>query len=236
MELYASYVYTAMAHHFDRWDVALKGTTYKILMNLHTPCRSRPLQVFQRNGWRRKWTCEQVHEIPKQTRWYHRSDGHQSSFLSILHWNLALSRRIETCPTKLELAPRSTPDRIAIGEGCVSSTVGIACLGYATQVRSPIVSNGPADFRLSSDPHLSDYIESEFLDEQVGDESNDHCIGSRTLRMILGQVDQGVCWLHHQPSSGWYRPRWICLRQGRTSRLNSCHTPFSCDSNLIDNQ
>jgi hypothetical protein len=25
MELYASYVYTAMAHHFDRSDVALKG-------------------------------------------------------------------------------------------------------------------------------------------------------------------------------------------------------------------
>jgi ferritin heavy chain len=25
LELYASYVYTAMAHHFDRFDVALKG-------------------------------------------------------------------------------------------------------------------------------------------------------------------------------------------------------------------
>ena len=25
LELYASYVYTAMAHHFDRSDVALKG-------------------------------------------------------------------------------------------------------------------------------------------------------------------------------------------------------------------
>ncbi len=25
MELYASYVYTAMSHHFDRFDVALKG-------------------------------------------------------------------------------------------------------------------------------------------------------------------------------------------------------------------
>jgi hypothetical protein len=30
LELYASYVYTAMAHHFDRSDVALKGK--KILM------------------------------------------------------------------------------------------------------------------------------------------------------------------------------------------------------------
>jgi len=27
LELHASYIYTAMAHHFDRHDVALKGTT-----------------------------------------------------------------------------------------------------------------------------------------------------------------------------------------------------------------
>jgi hypothetical protein len=27
LELYASYVYTAMSHHFDRSDVALKGKT-----------------------------------------------------------------------------------------------------------------------------------------------------------------------------------------------------------------
>ena len=30
MELYASYVYTAMSHHFDRWDVALKGNIFTI--------------------------------------------------------------------------------------------------------------------------------------------------------------------------------------------------------------
>ena len=29
LELYASYAYTAMAHHFDRWDVALKGKEEK---------------------------------------------------------------------------------------------------------------------------------------------------------------------------------------------------------------
>lgn len=29
LEFYASYVYTAMAHHFDRFDVALKGRMRK---------------------------------------------------------------------------------------------------------------------------------------------------------------------------------------------------------------
>jgi ferritin heavy chain len=29
LELYASYAYTALAHHFDRWDVALKGKEEK---------------------------------------------------------------------------------------------------------------------------------------------------------------------------------------------------------------
>jgi len=49
MELYASYVYLALAYHFDRYDVALKGHT----------------KYFKKNDRRRKGTRSKIYGISK---------------------------------------------------------------------------------------------------------------------------------------------------------------------------
>jgi hypothetical protein len=50
LELYASYAYTALAHHFDRSDVALKGKTKSNRVFYIDVLLFRALSIFQKNG------------------------------------------------------------------------------------------------------------------------------------------------------------------------------------------
>jgi hypothetical protein len=50
LELYASYVYTAMAYNFDRSDVALKGNKKIQIVYFILLLSFRALSIFQKNG------------------------------------------------------------------------------------------------------------------------------------------------------------------------------------------
>jgi hypothetical protein len=50
LELYASYVYTALAYNFDRSDVALKGKTKSNRVFYIDVLLFRALSIFQKNG------------------------------------------------------------------------------------------------------------------------------------------------------------------------------------------
>ena len=129
----------------------------------------RTQQIFQENGRRRKWTRQQIHGISKQTWWYHHPSGHQSLFICLgSNFNVYYLCILETTTTKLELTTRSSWNSFTTRKRCLSSTAGIACICFQIQVRHSPFLSVPIDIAFSfSDPHLADYLESEFLDEQV---------------------------------------------------------------------
>ena len=81
LELYASYAYTSMSHHFDRWDVALKGRIAGPSSLSPSHSRLRSSWILQEDGRRREWTCEQVHEVSKHAWWNDCSDGREGEWI-----------------------------------------------------------------------------------------------------------------------------------------------------------
>ncbi len=59
-----------------------------------------------------------------------------------------------------------------------------------------------SSFSYSSDPHLTDYLEGEFLDEQVME-----CFLSEIIYLfilLLGEINQGIRRLYYQLETCWY--------------------------------
>ena len=103
--------------------------------NESNACLFRTPKILQKNGRRRKWTCQQVHGIPKQTWWYHRPLGHQGLFICLTFDldNHYLSI-LETTTTKLELTTRSSWNSFTTRKGCLSSSAWIARIRLQIQV------------------------------------------------------------------------------------------------------
>jgi len=117
MELYASYVYLALAYHFDRYDVALKGHT-KYFKKM-TEEEKEHAQKFMEYQNKRGGTIVLLDiQKPTQQSWGSPLEAHEA----------ALQLEKDVYNALLELH------------------------AYATK---------------HNDPHLSNYLEDEFLDEQV---------------------------------------------------------------------
>jgi ferritin heavy chain len=117
LELYASYVYTAMAHHFDRYDVALKGH-HKYFKKM----------------------AEEEHEHANKFMKYQNKRGGTIVLLDIKKpTQQSWSSPLEAHETALQL------------EKDVYQAL-LELHAFATK---------------HNDPHLTNYLEEEFLDEQV---------------------------------------------------------------------
>jgi ferritin heavy chain len=117
LELYASYVYSAMAHHFDRFDVALKGhhEYFKKMAEEENEHANKFMEYQNKRGG----TIVLLDvKKPQQQSWSSPLEAHET----------ALQLEKDVYQALLELH------------------------AFASQ---------------HNDPHLSDYIEGEFLDEQV---------------------------------------------------------------------
>jgi len=117
LELYASYVYTAMAHHFDRWDVALKGH-HKFFKKMAEEEHEHANKFMEYQNKRGGTIVLLDIKKPVQQSWGSALEAHQT----------ALQLEKDVYQALLELH------------------------SYAGK---------------HNDPHLADYLESEFLDEQV---------------------------------------------------------------------
>ena len=134
LELYASYVYTALAHHFDRCDVALKGKKieinwfdfflYKILvqdtMNILKKWLKKKINM-QINSWNIK-----MNVVVQSFFWI-------SKFVDYIHLTFCyIIKKLETPTAKLEFASRSFWNGFTIGKRCLSSIAWITYICLPT--------------------------------------------------------------------------------------------------------
>jgi hypothetical protein len=111
----------------------------------------------------------------------------------------------------VEFASPCSRNSFTTGKRCLSSIARITCICYPTQVwylinfRSYII----IIFFYSSDPHLWDFIEAEFLDEQVIKYFN---LKLFILFFLIGEINQRIRRLHYQLETCWYRSWRIYLR------------------------
>ena len=133
LELYASYVYTAMAHHFDRWDVALKGKYEKnkvvnLLINI--------CSFFLGHHKFFKKMAEEEHEHANKFMEYQNKRGGTIVLLDIkvcrrtFSFKIKIKQRdyirvVETSSTKLGFCIGSSSNGITIGKRCLSSIIRI---------------------------------------------------------------------------------------------------------------
>lgn len=117
LELYASYVYTAMAYHFDRWDVALKG----------------------HHKYFKKMASEEREHANKFMKYQNKRGG------TIVLGDIKKPEK-ETWGSLLE----AHQDALALEKGVYQALLEL----HATATQN-------------NDPHLADYLEEEFLEEQV---------------------------------------------------------------------
>jgi ferritin heavy chain len=117
LELYASYVYTAMAHHFDRSDVALKGH-YKYFKKMSEEENEHANKFMEYQNKRGGTIVLLDIKKPTQQSWASPLEAHET----------ALQLEKDVYQALLELHASATNQ---------------------------------------NDPHLTDYLEDEFLDEQV---------------------------------------------------------------------
>jgi ferritin heavy chain len=117
MELYASYVYEAMAYYFERYDVALKGH-YNYFKKMSSEEREHANKFMEYQNKRGGTIVLLDIKKPQQQSWSSPLEAHET----------ALQLEKDVYQALLELHASATK---------------------------------------YEDPHLSDYIEDEFLDEQV---------------------------------------------------------------------
>jgi len=117
LELYASYAYSAMAHHFDRWDVALKGH-HEYFKKMAEEEREHANKLMGYQNKRGGTIVLLDIKKPAQQSWSSPLEAHET----------ALQLEKDVYQALLELH------------------------AFATK---------------HADPHLTDYLEEEFLDEQV---------------------------------------------------------------------
>jgi ferritin heavy chain len=139
LELYASYVYTAMAHHFDRWDVALKGH-HKYFKEMAEEEREHANKFMEYQNKRGGTIVLLDIKKPQQQSWKSPLEAHETA--------LQLEKDVYQALLELHV--------------------------FASK---------------HSDPHLTNYLEDEFLDEQVKSikEYSDYITNLRRVGTGLGE-------------------------------------------------
>ena len=140
LELYASYAYMALSHHFDRSDVALKG---KATVRSRRMDEQNIVHLGHHEFFKKMSEEEREHANKFMT--YQNKRGGTIVLLDVKVRSIVVfSSLIECLPlsspetdsTKLGLTFGSSSNGFTTGKRCLSSIAGVACLCLPTQVRA----------------------------------------------------------------------------------------------------